>query len=177
MNATRGIGGAPTKYNTTMCKQVKKLCYLGMTDKEIANFFEVSESAINIWKREHREFFQSIREGRENADANVSESLYKRALGYEHEEDVIFNDKGKPLIIKTTKHYPPDSHALRFWLMNRRPKNWRDKQEVEHSGTLGVIRLPQKKPVGATVESPCNTDQLDNQEKVVHGLDALSSAG
>ena len=32
----------------------------------------------------------------------------------------------------------PDVTACRLWLLNRRPGQWRDKQEVEHSGDLTI---------------------------------------
>jgi len=35
-----------------------------------------------------------------------------------------------------TKEVQPDTTAQIFWLKNRRPEAWRDKQEVEHSGTM-----------------------------------------
>lgn len=39
---------------------------------------------------------------------------------------------------RTVKHIPPDTTAQIFWLKNRRPDRWRDKQQIEHSGTLEV---------------------------------------
>ena len=35
------------------------------------------------------------------------------------------------------KVYPPDTTAAIFWLKNRKPEEWRDKQAVEHSGPNG----------------------------------------
>jgi len=41
------------------------------------------------------------------------------------------------VVIKSvTKTVPPDTTALIFWLKNRRPDNWRDKQEVRVDGVL-----------------------------------------
>ncbi|MGV0921887.1 hypothetical protein ACTS94_16320 [Empedobacter falsenii] len=123
--------GAPSLYKPQYNEQVYKLCLLGATDSEIGDFFNVDERTINNWKVEFPEFFQSIKKGKEYADANVASKLYNRALGYEHEEDKIFNDQGVPLIVPTIKHYPPDTTAAIFWLKNRQPAKWRDKQEVE----------------------------------------------
>lgn len=125
--------GRPTKYEKRMNEQVEKLCRLGATDNEIADFFEVDVSTINNWKIDYPEFFESIKSGKVEADSNVADRLYQRAMGYEHEEDVIFNDKGTPMIVNTTKHYPPDPTSMIFWLKNRRPKDWRDRQEIAHS--------------------------------------------
>jgi Asp-tRNA(Asn)/Glu-tRNA(Gln) amidotransferase A subunit family amidase len=135
--------GRPTKYDPKYNEQVYKLCLLGATDKEIADFFEVDESTINNWKIDFPQFLESIKEGKYNSDAKVAESLYKRALGYEHKEDDIKMFQGDIIITPTIKHYPPDSTAAIFWLKNRRPKDWRDKQEVDISNTDGTLtQLP-----------------------------------
>ena len=126
-------GGAPTKYKVVFNKQAEKLCLLGATDAELADFFEVSESTINLWKLEHKGFSESIKKGKDLADATVSESLYKRANGYEHKEDKIFNDNGVALVVPTIKRYPPDTTAAIFWLKNRQRKNWRDSQYIDHT--------------------------------------------
>lgn len=121
--------GRPTKYKDEYAKQAYKLALLGSTDKDLADFFEVAESTINLWKLENPIFSESLKKGKLEADANVAKSLYKRALGFKHKEDKIFNDNGAPLIVPTTKHYPPDPTAIIFWLKNRQPKKWRDKPE------------------------------------------------
>ena len=88
--------GQPTKYDSKYAEQAYKLCLLGHTDKELADFFEVDESTINNWKNAHPEFFESIKAGKEVADAEIAVSLYHRAKGYSHPEDKIFNDNGEP---------------------------------------------------------------------------------
>lgn len=128
--------GRPTKYQESYNRQAEKLCLLGSTDKDMADFFEVDESTINRWKIEYPEFCESIKRGKISADANVASRLYKRAIGYEHDEDKIFNNNGEPLIVPTTKHVQPDTTAAIFWLKNRQPKMWRDKQEIEHGGSV-----------------------------------------
>jgi hypothetical protein len=30
-----------------------------------------------------------------------------------------------------TEHYPPDATSMIFWLKNRKPEQWRDKQDVD----------------------------------------------
>jgi len=37
-----------------------------------------------------------------------------------------------------TKEVQPDTTAQIFWLKNRKPLEWRDKQDVEHSGNMNV---------------------------------------
>jgi hypothetical protein len=133
--------GRPSAYKPEFAAQAKKVCLLGATDKDLAGFFEVSEQTLNNWKKRHPEFLESLKEGRALADANVGMRLYERAMGYSHPEDKIFNDNGSPLIVPTTKHYPPDTTAAIFWLKNRRPDLWRDKQEHEHSGEVAQFTV------------------------------------
>lgn len=125
--------GQPTKYKDEYAKQAYKLCLLGSTDEDMADFFEVSKSTINNWKHDYPEFLDSIKRGKISADANVASRLYKRAIGYEHDEDKIFNNNGEPLIVPTTKHVQPDTTAAIFWLKNRQPKMWRDTQNIDHT--------------------------------------------
>lgn len=136
------MAGRPSDYKPEYNEQARKLCLLGATDKELAEFFDVTEQTVNNWKAAHPEFFESIKEGKFQADANVAERLYQRALGYSHPEDKIFNDQGSALIVPTVKHYPPDPVAAIFWLKNRQRDKWRDKQDHELTGANGAPLVP-----------------------------------
>lgn len=125
--------GRPSKYKPEYSAQAYKLCLLGATDKDLAKFFEVEESTLNNWKKDHPEFLESIKEGKDQADAVVAQSLFHRATGYSHKDVDIRMYKGKIVTTPLTKHYPPDSTAAIFWLKNRQPEKWRDKQEIKHS--------------------------------------------
>ena len=122
-------GGRPTKYRPEYALQAEKLCKLGLTDKEMAGFFEVSEQTINTWKHQYPEFLESLKDGKTMADAEVASKLFHRATGYEHPEDDIRAVNGVITITPMVKHYPPDTTAAIFWLKNRQPALWRDKRE------------------------------------------------
>lgn len=124
-------GGRPSKYKPAYDNQAYKLALLGATDKELADFFEVSEWTINKWKKEFPKFSQSLKRGKLQADSIVAEKLFKRATGYSHPDSQIFIYYGKPVVVKTIKHYPPDTTAGIFWLKNRAKATWRDKHEIE----------------------------------------------
>ncbi|MGC6358379.1 helix-turn-helix domain-containing protein, partial [Pasteurella multocida] len=119
-----------------------KLCLLGATDKDIANFFEVSESTLNNWKNEYPEFLESIKKGKMLADANVAERLYKRALGYEAPDVDIRVIENKIVETPLIKHYPPDPTSAIFWLKNRQPEKWRDKQVIDHTNSDSSLNRP-----------------------------------
>lgn len=123
--------GRPSKYQPEFAAQAEKLCKLGLTDKEIAKFFEVSEQTLNAWKQSHPEFLESLKGGKTLADAEVAAKLFHRATGYEHPEDDIRTVNGQIVITPTIKHYPPDTVAAIFWLKNRQPGRWRDKPVEE----------------------------------------------
>lgn len=128
----------PTKYKAEFAIQAEKLCKLGATDMELADFFGVDVRTVYRWKKESTKFCQALKVGKVEADDRVERSLFARATGYEHDEvDIRVVDK---LIIQTPirKHYPPDTTAAIFWLKNRKADNWRDKQELEHSGAVTV---------------------------------------
>lgn len=134
--------GRPSKYKPEHAKQAAKLCALGATDAQLADFFEVSVSTINLWKVQHVEFSESIKVPKAEADERVEQSLYRRALGYEHDEVDIRVIDGVVVQTPIRKFYPPDSTAMIFWLKNRKPSEWREKQEIEHKGGISVTATP-----------------------------------
>lgn len=123
--------GRPTKYRPEYVEQALKLCLLGHIDTELAKYFDIEESTLNLWKNAHPEFMEAIKAGREEADAKVAERLYHRAKGYSHPEEKIFCHNGEIVRAETTKHYPPDTAAAFIWLKNRHPERWRDRREVD----------------------------------------------
>jgi len=138
-------GGRPTKYKEEYNEQAEKLCKLGATDQELADFFQVDVSTINNWKIDYPQFFESIKKGKILADSNVAERLYQRALGFEHDSEEIKVTDGEVVRVPIRKIYPPDPTAAIFWLKNRRPEKWRDKQEVQHSLDPEVFEIGGKK--------------------------------
>ena len=129
--------GRPSKYKAAYNKQAHKLCLLGATDKELADFFEVSESTLNLWKLKKRGFSESLKEAKEEADAKVVKSLYQRARGYEHEATHFSAYEGDVTATTYTKHYAPDTTACIFWLKNRDKDNWKDRLSQELTGADG----------------------------------------
>jgi hypothetical protein len=134
--------GRPTKYDPKYNRQAEKLCKLGSTDKELADFFEVNEDSIHEWKKRYPKFAESIRRGKSVADAEVADKLFKRATGYKHPDVDIKQYEGQIIVTKITKHYPPDTTAAIFWLKNRHKNVWRDKHEIEHKGNLHLSDEP-----------------------------------
>lgn len=137
-NREKHPGGRPPKYQTAFAKQAEKLCALGATDMELADFFEVDTRTIYAWRNTHPEFSQAVIAGKEGADDRVERAFYNRAVGYTFESEKVFQFQGEIVRADTREHVPPDAGAALNWLKNRRPEKWRDKQVVEHDGKVQV---------------------------------------
>lgn len=134
--------GRPSEYREQYAVQAAKLCQLGATDMELADFFEVDTRTIYRWRNEHDEFCQAVIAGKEKADERVQRALFNRAVGYTFESEKVFQHQGEIIRAPTREHVPPDPGAAMNWLKNRRPDEWRDKQQHEHTGKDGAPLVP-----------------------------------
>jgi len=123
-------GGRPSKYKDEFVGKAIKLVRLGAGDREIADFFQVSESTVALWKLKHFEFSDALKRTKEEVDAQVEKSLFRRAMGYSHKSEKVFQFQGQIIRAKTIEHYPPDTTSMIFWLKNRQPAKWRDRVET-----------------------------------------------
>jgi len=131
--------GRPSKYLPRYDKEVYRLCLLGATNDQIADFFEVNVDSIHQWKKDHPSFSDAIKAGKTQADALVGTKLFERATGYSHKAEKVFLDRnGKIVTHEYIEHYPPDPTSMIFWLKNRNPEMWKDKQEVDVNKTITV---------------------------------------
>ena len=133
---TKRPHGRPTKYKPEYDELAFKYCLLGATNEKLAELFEVAVSSIDLWIADHASFSGAVKAGREEADAKVADSLYRRALGYEHQAVKIVADArtGAEHIVPYTERYPPDTTAAIFWLKNRQRAQWRDRTDTTLTG-------------------------------------------
>lgn len=132
------MAGRPSKYKPEYSEQAYKLCLLGATDIQLADFFGVSEQTLNTWKTKHPEFLESLKDGKDKADSVIAESLFHRAKGYSHPDTHISNYQGEITVTQITKHYPPDATSCIFWLKNRQKEKWRDTQNIEKKEDITI---------------------------------------
>lgn len=106
----------------------------GLIDEQIANNIGINVATLYRWKDKYSEISESLKKGKEVIDRQVENALLKRALGYCYtevtEEESESGFKRKTVV----KEVIPDTTAQIFWLKNRKPNEWRDKQSIEHSG-------------------------------------------
>jgi len=131
--------GRPTAYRKEYAEQAQKLAMLGLNDTEMAEFFCVGKSTFCQWKQKHAEFTNALTQGRTWADAQVTHSLYQRAIGCATPETHISNYQGEITLTKIQRHYPPEVQAIKYWLNNRQGKRWRDRVEVKEDIDLHIF--------------------------------------
>jgi transposase-like protein len=115
----------------------------GLTDEQIAHNIGIAPRTLYRWKDKYEQISQALKKGKEVVDREVENALFKSAIGFEYEETKIIKEKDdmgrdRTRVEKTKKRVPPNVTAQIFWLKNRKPKEWRDRQEHEHMGEVGV---------------------------------------
>ena len=98
--------GRNKKLNNINNNEIEKLAALGLTDVEMGYMLGVCEATINNYKKDEK-FLESLKRGKLKADMNVIRKLYDKAVS-------------------------GDTTAMIFWLKNRRPQDWRDRQEIKY---------------------------------------------
>jgi hypothetical protein len=124
-------GGRPSKFNETVRDKILELAEEGKTEEQIAEIIGIHVNTLRNWKGKHPTFLWALKESKGVADDLVEASLFQRAIGYTHPEEKVFCHLGQLVKHQGQKHIPPDVTAQIFWLKNRRPDEWREKQPGE----------------------------------------------
>lgn len=103
----------------------------GLTNEQIAKNIGINVKTLYDWKNKESNICNSLKKGREVADYEVENALFKRALGYtiQINEQKIDKDGCVHDLVKDV-HVPGDTTAQIYWLKNRKPKKWRDRVEI-----------------------------------------------
>lgn len=121
----------------------------GTIDEDIARKLGVAYSTFREYIKKYPALSAALKKGKEVADVEVENALFKRALGYRYDEVTreatvkIDEETGERVTVmvetkRVTKEVQPDVTAQIFWLKNRRPDRWRDKQDIQHSGNMEI---------------------------------------
>jgi hypothetical protein len=115
--------GQPTKYRPEMCDEIVALMSKGLSATAAAAELNLARKSLYNWEEAHPEFAAALDLGRIKRQA----FLEKRLLGASE----------GPVVTSSI-----------FALKNAAPKEWRDKQEVEQTGTLtiNITRFADHKP-------------------------------
>lgn len=123
----------------------------GLSDKQIAHNIGITQTTLYEWQKRFPELSEALKKGKEVVDREVENALLKRALGYEYDEvtqePVTDKDTGiteMRVTKRVTKQIVPDVTAQIFWLKNRKPDEFRDKRDVELSGSVDLGSIIEK---------------------------------
>ena len=123
----------------------------GLSDKQIAHNIGITQTTLYEWQKRFPELSEALKKGKEVVDREVENAMLKRALGYEYDEitqePVTDKDTGiteMRVTKRVTKQIVPDVTAQIFWLKNRKPEEFRDKRDVELSGSVDLGSIIEK---------------------------------
>lgn len=118
----------------------------GLIDEQIAGNMGISCATLHEWKNRFPEFSEALKKGKEVADLEVENALFRRACGYKTIEvkhaprlNKETGETALEVISETEKEIPPDVTACIFWLKNRKPEQWRDGKALDVSGKLARV--------------------------------------
>lgn len=126
----------------------------GLIDKQIAHNMGVSYTSLRDWKNQFPEIAEALRKGKEVVDREVENALYKSAIGYTQTirkpvkvRDVEYDpETGRKVreverwvAVEEEIHVPPQVTAQIFWLKNRKPDQWREKNDLTLTPSNGVL--------------------------------------
>ena len=152
------------QYDPKFAEQGRKLCLLGATQADLAQFFGITVDRLITWERKYKEFRDALELGRAQADAEVADRLFRRALGYKRKTQKAFQHQGQPVVVDIEEELPPDTIAGIFWLKNRRRENWRDRHEHEVNPSEGLIGILSslREPKNVVLERPVKKKKSSN---------------
>lgn len=117
----------------------------GLTDEQICKNLGISVDTFYKYKIKYTEFSEALKKGKEVADIEVENALFKKAIGYNTKvkkafkvKNVEYDDYGKKVkeyeeivLAEEEIHIPADTTAQIFWLKNRKSSKWKDKQDID----------------------------------------------
>lgn len=114
-----------------MVGQTQNLIVMGYTHEEVAKFYEVDISSIYLWKTMYPDFSEALDFTKDEYDSNVVRSLYELATGYtERTRTKQVDEHENTKIVRTKKKIAPNIGAIKVWLYNRRPDEWKPEAEL-----------------------------------------------
>ena len=123
-----------TQWTDERCTQVFELARAGFPEAKMAMIMMVGLPTFVSWKKTRPEFLKALHKGKHLSNLKVLDSLYKRAEGYDEDQEVVVYDREKHGFVKTTKkvHIPADSWAAaKIASLRMRDEGWSETQRIE----------------------------------------------
>ena len=121
---------------------VEALTRKGYNTSGIAKALGIGDSTLREWLLEYPELKQAYMRGLPDATLMVEDALYRRAIGFEYEEETIecgIIDGKEVNVVKTQKKKAlPDVKACIYWLNNRNRERWKNNPTEEQAGNITI---------------------------------------
>ena len=142
--------GAKGKY-AEKAPEILKYISQGYSNKDAAEKAGISQETFYTWLETKSEFSESFKEAKKQGDKvrinSVESALLDIARGFEYEEvkteyESQLNPatgKYEPTIkkqVRTKKRVVPNSEAIKFFLTNKAPEEWKNRIEQNNTGDL-----------------------------------------
>lgn len=102
----------------------------GLSLEQIAKNIGINECTIYDWKKKEPKISEALKKGKEVADYEVENAVFKRATGYTYEEKTYENG----FLVKTVvKEVAPDTTAQIYWLKHRQREKWGEKETTNNN--------------------------------------------
>lgn len=138
-----------SKYETHVkpyIEAVRAWCRKGATEESIAGKLGVSYSTFRRYKSQYKELEEALKESKALADSAIENALFRKAGGYNAEvkktfkcKEEYYDERGRKCVREVLRegtdevHVALDTQAITFYLKNRQPEDWKDKQSIEGS--------------------------------------------
>lgn len=122
---------------------ISKLARHGLAVEQIADVLGVSPKVLFQWQRKDKLLAYVLRQGKDEADRTVAESLFRKAVGMAYDETTteLGTKDGKEIqSVKTVRKFlPPDTQAAIFWLTNRQPGSFKQAANLNVTDTKRIV--------------------------------------
>lgn len=145
--ADKHPGGRPTKYSKENLLAVEIMARHGYTNADMAEKLKINRDTFQEWINKYPEFSDTLTKAKESPDDMVEAALFRRATGMTLKTQKVLtvaqgSGQGSEVeIVHYEETYAPDPTSMIFYLKNRRPDKWREKQDIEHSGGITTTSL------------------------------------
>jgi len=144
-----------TKYETVVLPRLLEIeawARDGVIDRDIAKNLGMAYSTFNEYKK-RPELSEALKKSKAVADIIVENALFKKATGYNQTVKKVFKCKVVEYDETTGRklkeyeelkegleevHVAADTTAQIYWLNNRKPEAWRNKQDIKTDGNISV---------------------------------------
>lgn len=149
----------------------------GLSDERIAKHIGISRSTLNEWKKKHQTIKEALTTGKEIANRQVENALFRLTQGGTVKVKKNFKlkktqyENGKKIseeeyleAVEEEEYIEPDFKAISFWLRNKAPEDWRDKvlENQDNDGPQENLIILTPRQVNQMKEAVSGTENEKN---------------